>query len=741
VLLDAHNAYPYNGLFADRLDRALSTGLPIAIEQDLFWYRDPQTGLGRSVVSHGDHVTGEEPSLDDYFFARVKPLIEQAVREGRRETWPVVTLNLDFKTNEPEHHAAVWALLGRYESWLTTTVRPTLASDITEIEAGPLLVLTGESDEQERSFHDSVPAGSRLRLFGAVHTQPGARPGPRTSYRRWWNHPWSVVEPEGQPKAGEWTAEDDARLQSLVAAAHGAGLWIRFYTLNGHDPADPSGGWSAGYNFGTLDAVRRRWKAAVRAGVDFVAVDQYEQFGEVLRAMPIVLDGTLTRADYERLLEREFDVPPGATRIDVELTYDDRNRTVIDLGLRGPAGFRGWSGGGQQAIFVAPHTASFGYSPGPIEPGRWAVVLGVPNIRERVNAAYTLRIAFSADGDRWPALARGARWYAGDLHSHSGHSDGRLAGPDGTRLKAPVHRVFDGAVRAVLDFIALTDHNTPSHWADVDRMQPLYPGLLLLHGREVTTYRGHVNAFGEHRFVDFRLGPSRPVKKVLADLRAAGAFVSINHPTSPDDERCMGCGWNDRDPETMNAVDGVEIVNGDNAEGPLAGWPFWAEMLNRGHRLVAIGGSDDHTPDDDADRRLGRPTTVILAEELSERALLAGLRAGRVYVRARGVEGPAIELTAMSGAVRAAMGDEVAPTPALTLDVHAQRAEGQELAWVRRGDVVKTVTLGADGRASITVEARDGDWFSVVLRDSKGPTLFSNALYVRSFPPSTRTAR
>ena len=34
-LLDAHNAYPYNGRYLDRIDRALATGLPVAIEQDL----------------------------------------------------------------------------------------------------------------------------------------------------------------------------------------------------------------------------------------------------------------------------------------------------------------------------------------------------------------------------------------------------------------------------------------------------------------------------------------------------------------------------------------------------------------------------------------------------------------------------------------------------------------------------------------------------------------------------------
>src|SRR5262249_22950538 len=165
------------------------------------------------------------------------------------------------------------------------------------------------------------------------------------------------------------------------------GLWIRFYTLNGHDPRDASGGWSEGYNFGSEDAARERWRAAIRAGVDFVAVDQYERFNATLREMrpagsEIVIKGELTRDDYKRLIERTFDVPEGIARIEVQLSYTGtEEKTVIDLGLRDPRGFRGWSGGGLQTIAVGATRASYGYLPGAIEPGAWAVVLGVPNIR------------------------------------------------------------------------------------------------------------------------------------------------------------------------------------------------------------------------------------------------------------------------------------------------------------------------------------------------------------------------
>ncbi len=283
VLLDAHNCYPYDGRWPDRIDRALGAGTPLAIEQDLFWFVDPKTGAGRSLVTHGAPYTGTEPTMKAYFFERIRPIIERALRENRREEWPVVTLNLDFKSDEAEHHAAVWALLGEYESWLSTAPRTASAADVPPLTPGPLLVLTGEQDEQERDFYDRVPVGGTLRVFGAVHRTPGAAPV-KTNYRRWSNNPWSVVEPEGQPKAGAWTPDDAARLAAAVKAAHDAGLWIRFYTLDGLDPADTSGGWSQSYNFGSLEAVRERWVAAIRAGVDYVAVDQYEEFGRTLHS-------------------------------------------------------------------------------------------------------------------------------------------------------------------------------------------------------------------------------------------------------------------------------------------------------------------------------------------------------------------------------------------------------------------------------------------------------------------------
>ncbi len=288
TLLDAHNAYPELGKFADRIDVALATGVPVAIEQDLAWCKDP-SGVMAPVVSHEATCAGDEPTLETYFFERVRPIMEAALAEGPSPRWPLVTLNLDFKTNEPAHHAAVWALLQRYDRWLTTGTKVADPAVVSPLAVGPLLVLTGSPDVQQQTFHDAVPSGDRLRVFGAIagiaapESDPAELPRatPATNYRRWWNHPWSAVEVEGQRDAGQWTPAEEARLRALVTDAHVHGLWIRFYTLNGVD--GDRDGWTASYNFGSPDAVTTRWRAAIDARVDFIATDQYADFAELRR--------------------------------------------------------------------------------------------------------------------------------------------------------------------------------------------------------------------------------------------------------------------------------------------------------------------------------------------------------------------------------------------------------------------------------------------------------------------------
>lgn len=296
VTPDAHNCYPYEGRWSDRIDRALAGGTPAAIEQDLFWYRPDPSRSGRSVVAHGLPVDGSEPSMEHYFFERVRPLVEDALRNPDHSHWPIITLNLDIKTEEPEHLRAIRELLTKYQTWLTTTTRTSDASRVEKLMAGPILVLNGPSDAQQKIFYDEIPVGGKLLTFGAVHTDVHDLAAPAThietenatNYRRWWNNSWTVIESEGQPHAMVWTPEKNARLKSFVAQAHARGLWIRFYTLDGANKTEQdANGWFGGYNFPSLEAARLRWIDCIRNGVDYLASDQYELVSALVRKMEV----------------------------------------------------------------------------------------------------------------------------------------------------------------------------------------------------------------------------------------------------------------------------------------------------------------------------------------------------------------------------------------------------------------------------------------------------------------------
>jgi hypothetical protein len=68
----AHNAYPDHGKYADRLDRAIASGTPFVVEQDLAWTD------GRSLMIHGTKNAaseGADPTLETYFFPKVRPTV------------------------------------------------------------------------------------------------------------------------------------------------------------------------------------------------------------------------------------------------------------------------------------------------------------------------------------------------------------------------------------------------------------------------------------------------------------------------------------------------------------------------------------------------------------------------------------------------------------------------------------------------------------------------------------------
>lgn len=356
------------------------------------------------------------------------------------------------------------------------------------------------------------------------------------------------------------------------------------------------------------------------------------------------MSGSISRADFETYLEIPFNVLEGTREITVNFSYDRSERTTIDLGLLDPQGFRGWSGGNKNQFVVTQNFATPSYNAGPIAGGVWSVLLGVPNIREGQVADYQIELSLKCElfpEDQIAAGDRGPDWYVGDLHVHTGHSDGSCESLLGENVPCPAYLSLEAAAREKLDFISITEHNSVSQYAANLELQNYFDSVLMVPGREVTTFFGHANVFGSTEFIDFRLqaGSSKNATFLHDQIDKLGALMSINHPGSPSGEDCMGCGWVLEDTD-YSKIAAMEIVNVGYVNMPRgkAHIDFWEHKLNEGYKITGIGGSDNHraTRGITQPSAIGNPRTWIFANDLSVASLIEGIRSGKAYVDASG---------------------------------------------------------------------------------------------------------
>ncbi|HEY2075499.1 MAG TPA: CehA/McbA family metallohydrolase [Streptosporangiaceae bacterium] len=333
-----------------------------------------------------------------------------------------------------------------------------------------------------------------------------------------------------------------------------------------------------------------------------------------------------------------FEVPHGAYGLRVELDYE-RSGAILDLGCLGSGGFRGWSGSVRRSFVISADAATPGYLPGEPEGGHWQVMIGLHRLPPE-GAGYRVTIEVSTTpgelspddppegmpplDDRpaqrvLPALP-GHRWLAGDLHTHTVHSDGVMTVSELARF----------AAGRGLDFIAVTDHNTVSHHAELPAAAAAH-AVTLLPGQEVTTESGHANAFGEVGWIDFRTPPD----DWLEACERAGGLLSVNHPFGGE------LSWTapmKRRPPLLEVWHWSWLDLRWTL--PLSWWQIWAPAA------IPVGGSDWHRPGSDAPP--GSPTTWVEAEDANPAAVLEGLAAGRTALSA-----------GRDGAVLLRVGDEL----------------------------------------------------------------------------------
>jgi hypothetical protein len=463
----------------------------------------------------------------------------------------------------------------------------------------------------------------------------------------------------------------------------------------------------------------------------------------------LILHRTVTFADRQTYIELPFDVPLGVARVTIESAYTERDKhTTIDLGLFDGERFRGWSGGNKASFTVSEADATPSYLPGPIRPGRWKLILGVPNIRENVRSEFTANVYFTHVADSslvstfsQTPLAVGPAWYRGDLHMHDAHSDGSCQSQSGRKVPCPLYKTVESAAQRGLDFIAISDHNTISHYDAMRELQPYFDKLLLIPAREITTFQGHANVYGTTAFIDFRLTSAHvpDINHLLKQVQGLHGLFSINHPGLPSGEACMGCGWTVPNTD-FSRVTAIEVINGNLVEGPGSGILLWQEQLNKGFRLTGIAGSDNHDADlpPDARSAVGRPTTVIYSPELSEHAILNAIRAGHVFIDVEGTKDRIIEFQAKTQANTAGMGDSIS-APAeqqIHFTVRLVALKGAYPEIIQDGQSTTLLDKSASGKSDETREfdyASDGKrhWLRVNVRSGNGSLqMVGNPIYL-----------
>ncbi|WP_395403481.1 CehA/McbA family metallohydrolase [Pseudoduganella sp. UC29_106] len=457
-------------------------------------------------------------------------------------------------------------------------------------------------------------------------------------------------------------------------------------------------------------------------------------------AQDLVLRGTLDGNDHQRYRKLPFTVPAGVERVTIRFSYTGKaERSVIDLGVIGPDGEpRGWSGGNKDVITISSTDATPSYLPMPHMRGEWAVLMGVPNLRKTARADYTAEIFFSRglNAADEPALLRmplkpGPGWFRGDLHSHTAHSDGSCKSQSGKSVPCPMFLTAKEASDRKLDFLAITEHNGIAHSSGIRELQPYFDKTLLMPGREITTFYGHANLFGTVAPLDFRVAPdaSPDWNTLLSRAAQLKGLVSINHPVRPSGEDCMGCGW--EQPTDMRLVQAIEAVNGPDADTPWSGVPFWEKQLNAGHRIAAIGGSDSHRPDEHG---IGKPATVVYAPELSQLAILQGIRAGHVFVDVTGAGTGLLDVRARE----AMMGDALAASAGARVPFRVQVSgmRGAQLRVTDNGRVIQPLrdaAIGGDESRLAFDYASDGQphWVRIDVVSAEGKLLLlGNPVYL-----------
>ena len=258
-----------------------------------------------------------------------------------------------------------------------------------------------------------------------------------------------------------------------------------------------------------------------------------------------------------------------------------------------------------------------------------------------------------------------------------------------------------------LDFLAVTDHNNISQQHELEELHD--PGLILIRGMEVTTYKGHFNVWGIGDWVDFRVQSPENMRAALRFASQRGGLTSIGHP------KPWGPDWDY--PEVTNSQC-VEVWNGPWTPFNQVSLDFWANLLASGRQIPAVGGSDYHGVAQQPVLNLGIPTNwVYVPGKADAAAILQAVRSGHVSL-SDGPDGPFLDLRAGPG-YAALAGDrlEAAPEGRLAVRVGCLRGAGCQLILIdRNGTVLERSIETDDQTVEVEIQAAESGFIRAELR-------------------------
>ena len=222
-----------------------------------------------------------------------------------------------------------------------------------------------------------------------------------------------------------------------------------------------------------------------------------------------------------------------------------------------------------------------------------------------------------------------AKWYKGNIHTHTTESDGDADPMTVTRWYR----------RHGYDFLVLSDHNHRTI-LEYGKGRRRFRKPLMIPGEEVSvrirngTIPIHINGIGITRLVEpIDAGGIVPTLQANVDaILQAGGIASINHPN-------YEWAFDDQSISQVNGASLLEVYNGHPATNVYGGpgkssyEEIWDGVLTAGKVISGVATDDSHKYYDfhPGMSNPGRGWVVVRAAELSVEAIIDGLASGGFY--------------------------------------------------------------------------------------------------------------